>query len=228
MYYLMKDKYARRIGTLPDIDMPYTVSKCNKCGGITVKYEAPISFDIQGELCDYYMFDNLCFISEKMLNVIRENGFTGYEIRDAVVRTWDTVKNEDDIKALKYFEMIITGRCGFIRNLSNEELAHCKKCGRKYAHTGVLTEGVSFDEKSYDGSDFFAFNNLTTIPIVSDKIKKIITNNKLVNVSFLPLNKMNIDDRVTANSVKKWLAEGSVDDELKSIWIKNGVIDNII
>lgn len=225
MYYFLDTKFSeRRAGYIPyKVNSQRVIKRC-KCTACFNEYIEPIAFDIKGALCDYYMVDNQLMISEKFLSVIRDARFTGFNIRNAVVRTWNKVVNEDDIKQLRYYEMVITGRCGLLRNMDGEELPHCEMCGRRISHTGLLTEGVSFNEALYDGSDFFAFDNLWNFPIVSDEVKKILTKSKLTNLKFVPLNEKVFNDTLPSSLIEKWLNEGRVSDELKAVWIRYGII----
>lgn len=225
MYYFLFTKYSeKRAGYMPYNVNPRRIIKECKCKAYYTEYAEPIAFDIKGALCDYYMVDNQLMISEKYLNVIRNAGFTGFNIRNAVVRTWNKAENNDDIKELKYYEMVLTGRCGLLRNMDGDELPHCEMCGRRIPHTGLLIEGVSFRETLYDGSDFFAFDNLWNIPIISDEVKKILTKNKLTNLKFVPLSEMVFNDTLPRSLIEDWLDEGKVSNELKAVWIRYGII----
>ncbi len=108
--------------------------------------------------------------------------------------------------------------------MSGAALPHCKKCGRRLAHTGLYTNGVSFAPESYDGSDIFAFNNLWNIPIVTEKLRDAIISQGFTNINFVPLNEKVFDDTVPIHLIQQWLNEGSAEKDLIEVWLENGII----
>ena len=113
MYYILSTAYTRRKGQLSYTDNRYTVESCEVCNGNFVNYSEPINFEIKGKICDFYSFDNINIISQEFLEVLKESRITGYEIRSAECLNLNSVAE----KPVKYYEMIITGRCGLICNM---------------------------------------------------------------------------------------------------------------
>jgi hypothetical protein len=161
-------------------------------------------------------------VSERFYTFLKERGLTGFRFRNAVVQKWNnSVKKAEE---LKYYEMVVTGRCGLLRNLSGAALPHCKKCGQRLAHTGICTNGVSFAPESYDGSDIFVFDNLPNIPIVSEKLRDDIISQGFTNIRFVPLDEAVFDDTVPIHLIQRWLNEGRARKELIEAWLENGII----
>ena len=223
MYYFMWDIYSEKYGaSIPLGFNPWkVVSEC-ECRSRITAYEGTIKFDIKGKPQDYYFVDTEVMISERFCSFLEKQGLSGYTIRDAVVREWNgSVKNAD---SLKYFEMVVTGRCGLLRNMSGITLPHCKKCGRRFSHTGICTNGVSFAPESYDGSDIFTFINLPNIPIVTEKLRDAIISQGFTNIRFVPLNEKVFDDTVPIHLIQQWLNEGRASKEQIEVWLENGII----
>ena len=195
MYYFLMPKYKRRYGMLPYDVNDYTTEICDKCGSILVKYSNTISFIIKGELCDYYMFDNLIFVSSRFLEVLNKYNIRNYSFKDANVYNNKELERlfSDDKK--NYYELQVVGRCGFLQNLNNKILPVCSACGERIHNTGIITNGLSISNDYYDDSDLFAFSNLKTMPIVTERLKNILVNNHLTNIAFSPINNYIIDDR---------------------------------
>ena len=223
MYYFMEenDNDSQEAYIPYNVNPWRIVSECD-CKSRQTEYDEPIKFDIKGKLCDYYFADNQIMISERFYSFLKEKALTGYITRNAVVRTWN--KSEKKTDDLKYYELVVKGRCGLLRDMSGDELPHCQKCGRRVAHTGALIDGVTFDMDQYDGSDIFAFDNLWNIPIVSETLRNAIIECGFTNIKFIPLSEKVFDDRISRNLVNKWLTEGKTSDELIEAWLKYGVI----
>ena len=184
MYYFLDNVYTRCCGILAE-DNIYKVRQCEKCKGNFVSYSNPVKFEIHGKPCDYYLFDNINIVSEKFLEVLEQTEITGYEIKDTECINSESLVLEDD-KPIKYYELIVTGRCGLIRNINAELLPHCSACRRKFPLT-VITHGLSFNQNEWDKSDIFAFDNMSSLPIVTENLKKVLKKAKLVNLKFIEL-----------------------------------------
>ncbi len=187
MYYVLSTAYTRRKGQLSYTDNRYTVESCEVCNGNFVNYSEPINFEIKGKICDFYSFDNINIISQKFLEVLKESRITGYEIRSAECLNLNSVAE----KPVKYYEMIITGRCGLICNMDFELLPHCSVCGRRL-QCDDITHGVMFDDDNWDKSDIFAFNNISSLPIVTEELKNLLIKAKLVNLKFTELSNYDV------------------------------------
>ena len=86
----------------------------------------------------------------------------------------------------KYYELIVKGRCGLMQNMNAEFLPHCNACGRRFPLT-TITHGLSFNQNDWDKSDIFTFDNMCSLPIVTENLKKVLKKAKLVNLKFIEL-----------------------------------------
>lgn len=222
MYYFLFDNHNSRNQAILSHN-EYDRDICDNCGGIHITYKGNFNFKIMGKLLDFYVASATPVISERFLNVLRENGFTGYEVSETAPRHGTVTKIGDLIKE-KYYLFKVTGRCGLVCDMNGEPLPHCKKCGRRFPFTGLVTTGVSFDTDSYDESDFFAFENMSNIPIVSDEIKNILTKNNVTNLRFVPLSDHIYKGNMDKETAIKWIDNGEACDELIEAWLKYGVL----
>ena len=218
MYYFLYDDHNSRNEAIYN-ENETKKEICENCGGIQTSVKGIYNFAIKGELCDCYDVASDFVISEKFLNVLRENSYTGFEVSET-----SPVKSTNMPIDEKYYLLNVTGRCGLLRKIDGELFPYCRKCHRKIGSTGLVTTGVTFAESEYDGSDIFAFNNLSNVPIVSEKIKDVLLKSKLTNLRFVALNEWEYSDRILKRSVFRRLEKNSVYPELIEAWIKNGVL----
>lgn len=100
-------------------------------------------------------------ISEKLKNILLENGFTG----------WDTYPLEIEDSKEKYYGFKVLGKCGPLK---------------RPAEPGWVA-GYEFDLKSWDGSDFFCPQE-TLHTFFTEKVKNVIEKNKITNFGIVRAN----------------------------------------
>lgn len=223
MYYFLSDNHNSRNQAIESKNA-YDRTQCKNCRANRITYKGIYNFKIMGKLYDCYVSGGSFVISEKFLKVLRDNGFTGYEVSETMPRYGTVTMVGDPIKE-KYYLLKVTGRCGLLCDLNGEPLPYCRKCGRWIGCTGLVTEGVSFVPESYDGSDLFAFDNLSSIPIVSEEIKEVLVKSKLTNLRFVPLTDHLYKEPMGKEKAIEWIKEGVAYPELIEAWLKYGVID---
>ena len=222
MYYFLCDNHNSRNQAI-DCANDYDREICDNCGAIHIRYKGIFKFKIMGKLYDYYTYIGMPVISEKFLNILRENGFTGYEVSETAPRRGTVTKIGDSIKE-KYYSLTVTGRCGLVCDMNGEPLPHCRKCGCRFPFTGLVANGVSFDPDCYDESNIFVFENMSNIPIVSEKVKDVLIKSKLTNLRFVPLTEYIFDEKMTKEKAIKIINKGVAFPELFEAWLKYGVL----
>jgi hypothetical protein len=222
MYYFLLDNHNSRNQAI-DCHNDYDREICDNCGAIHIRYKGIFKFRIMGKLYDYYTYIGMPVISEKFLNVLRENEFTGYEVSETAPRRGTVTKIGDPINE-KYYSLTVTGRCGLVCDMNGEPLPHCRKCGCRFPFTGLVANGVSFDPDCYDESNIFVFENMSNIPIVSEKVKDVLINSKLTNLRFVPLTEYIFDEKMTKEKAIKIINKGVAFPELFEAWLKYGVL----
>ncbi|ADU22347.1 Imm43 family immunity protein [Ruminococcus albus] len=222
MYYFLCDNHNSRNQAI-DCANDYDREICDNCGAIHIRYKGIFKFKIMGKLYDYYTYIGMPVISEKFLNILRENGFTGYEVSETAPRRGTVTKIGDPIKE-KYYSLTVTGRCGPICDMNGEPFPYCKKCKYKMDSIGLIATGVSFAPDAYDGSDLFAFDSLYNIPIVSEQVKNVLVKSKLTNLRFVPLTEYIYDAKITKEHAIRRIKKGVAYPELIEAWLKYGVL----
>lgn len=222
MYYFLYHNYDSKNKAILSKN-EYERDVCDNCGAIHITYKGIFNFRIMGKLLDYYSVSGTPVISERFLNVLMENRFTGFEVSETAPRYGNVTMEGEPIKE-KYYLLKVTGRCGLVCGMNGEPLPHCKKCKNKFPYSGFVSNGVSFDHNFYDESDFFAFENMSNIPIVSDEIKNILTKNNVTNLRFVPLSDHIYKGNMDKETAIKWIDNGEACDELIEAWMKYGVI----
>ncbi|UJP65150.1 imm11 family protein [Mongoliitalea daihaiensis] len=117
----------------------------------------------------------LFLISDRMKLILEENNLTGWKSFpvDIFDETGDKIQN-------LYHGFSIVGRSGSIDYKKSEVIE------RRLVSTGPLCKyykGVYPDMDSWDGSDFFLPQNHWGI-VITERVKKILTNHKLANIEF--------------------------------------------
>ena len=224
MYYFLFDDHNTRNKAIMS-ENEYDREICDNCGGIRVSYKGNFKFKIQGKLCDYYSASGTFVISEDFLNVLKEHGYTGFEVADTKPYFGTVTRIGEPVTTKKYYRLIVTGRCGLMCDMKGDPAPICRKCRRKIGMSGFDTTGVSFVPEAYDGSDIFAFEDLSNIPIVSEEIKKVLKKSKLTNLRFVPLEEHEYHfDTIRKESALRALSKGRYYDELIEAWLKYGVV----
>lgn len=224
MYYFMYDDHNSKNKAILGQN-EYERDICENCGAIHVKYKGVFNFRIMGKLYDYYSASGTFVISETFLNVLKENGFTGYEVGETAPRFGTATSEGEPITIKKYYRLKVTGRCGFVCDMNGDPAPICRKCRSRIDLSGFVTKGFSFVPDAYDGSDIFAFEDMSNIPIVSEEIMKVLKKSKLTNLRFEPLEDQEYYyDKMSKEKALRYLAEGKYFDERIEAWLKYGII----
>ena len=123
IYLLLRDYDPKNKAILGHND--YESHVCENCGAVHVNYKGVFQFKIMGKLLDYYSASGTPVISQRFLDVLRENGFTGYEVSETAPNYGTATMIGDSIKE-KYYQLKVTGKCGLMCDQSGEPLPYCK------------------------------------------------------------------------------------------------------
>ena len=165
------------------------INKCPMCGRVYEegKYE---QFKIQlwGKKEGDYIFSPYCnIVSSKMLELLYNNeigGFLENDINCTEGRDRKGILLKGNIPVYK--ELIVTGRCGYLKTRNGMEIPKCSKCGALKRDYLKKEKGFIVDEE-WDGSDIFYFKDWKGLIVVTEKVKYLLEKNKMKNVAFANL-----------------------------------------
>lgn len=126
-----------------------------------------------------------CLITERVLQLFRQAGLTGFKVRPVVV---EKVKRPgkrrlEDIPRL--WELVVTGKGGDTRPESGIRVIYrCEACG--YTQYSSYRNGILVDEEQWDGSDFFTVNGYPKHILVTERVKDLIIAHRLTNCVLIP------------------------------------------
>jgi len=146
-----------------------------------------------------------CIITDRVVNLFKEAGFTGYVLKPVIVAKIYKYYKEKDIgmengkpvgitriirdrkpKPISpLWELVVTGKGGDAHPKSCIRLKYeCAACGAK-EYTD-FKKGLFIDEAQWDGSDFFTVWPLPKFIIVTERVKNFILEYKLSNCKLTP------------------------------------------
>jgi len=124
-----------------------------------------------------------CLITDRVLNLFREAGFTGFTVNPVTIKP-KTERGRKLIKPPVLWELVVTGRGGDAHPDSGIRLIYtCPHCGLiKYSS---FRNGIFVDEQAWDGSDFFTITGYQFI-LVTERVKDFIIKRGLTNCALIP------------------------------------------
>lgn len=185
-FYIIQKTYTNFARPVK-LESSQEVYECPKCGSIFVKRLSDIKVYFKGEkVADYYSVSNYNIISGEMQKLLVEAGITGFTLKNIVVESWyDLKENKLDIPFSDLKEIVITGRCGFLRHIDGRIVEKCNECGAKDYESQDEVNGLSIRLDEWDKSDMFYFRNWEGVIIVTEKVKEILEKNDLKNIKFI-------------------------------------------
>lgn len=109
-------------------------------------------------------------VSGKIIDALTENNITGWKATSV------RIAGKED---LRYYVLMITGRCGPVDYTKSERIIQKSPGGIDCPYL----RGLYFDLDSWDGSDFFMAEDVGFI-FTTEKVKKLLVRIKSRNVSF--------------------------------------------
>lgn len=163
-----------------------TRNKQECCGAIKREFKSPLNYILEGKkLGDTAFMTGYFAVSKRIKEIFEKNNISKCEFIPMNCTEWrERNGNVKDKRAVEYYYMQVKSTCGLALNIKGEECLHCSVC-KSLKYLGIDFEGFSFDESKWDGSDIFVFDNKVNVPIISEKLKKILVKEKLTNVEFV-------------------------------------------
>lgn len=126
-----------------------------------------------------------CLVTDRVLQLFRQVGLTGFEVRPVVVEGVKRLGKKGLEKIPTLWELVVTGRGGDARPESGIRIIYqCEACGLvKYSS---YKNGILVDEERWDGSDFFTVNGYPKYILVTERVKDLIMAHRLTNCVLIP------------------------------------------
>lgn len=158
------------------------------CGSIIREFNSPLNYILEGKrLGDTAFMTGYFAVSKRVKEIFEKNNIANCEFIPMNCTEWRERNGKPKDKSdVEYYYMQVKSTCGIALNIKGEECPHCQVC-KSLEYIGMDFEGFSFDESKWDGSDIFVFENKDNIPIITEKLKKILAKEKLTNVEFVKI-----------------------------------------
>lgn len=136
-------------------------------------------------------------ISDKIIDAFARNNITGWKATSVKI-----VGKEE----LKYYVLMVTGRCGYIDCNKSEKIIQKSPGGEDWP----FLRGLYFEPESWDGTDIFVADNMSFI-ICKEKVKKILESIKATNVSYEKITDLTLEATSTQEEVMNDMIQGKDD-----------------
>ena len=165
-----------------------TRNKQECCEAIKREFKLPLDYILEGKkLGDTAYITGYFAVSRRVKEIFEKNGISGCEFIPMNCTEWRERNGKPKDKTdVEYYYMKVKSTCGPALDIHGEECPHCPVC-KSLGYIGMDFEGFGFDESEWDGSDIFVFENKDNIPIITEKLKKILAKEKLTNVEFVKI-----------------------------------------
>lgn len=176
--------YARAMGDEGQI----IVEQCPVCGSALRKRKnEKLKFHFEGKrIGDYYYTHTCNLISKRMLQLLKDNGITGFVEKEIECTGWyDRHGNKLDMD-FEYVELEVTGRGGDLLDINGEKVKKCPECNNLDWDSLEEVEGLSIGEE-WDGSDIFYFDDWEGAVIVTQRVKDLLESEGMKNIDFTKL-----------------------------------------
>ena len=118
-----------------------------------------------------------CLVQDTALQVLRDEGLTGFSTRPAKARL------KDSYAMVSVSELVVTGWGGVAPEASGiREVDRCVACGQRH-YSAIEEPRELVDIKSWDGSDFFMIWPLPRYRFVTSRVAAICAKYKISGVS---------------------------------------------
>jgi len=120
-----------------------------------------------------------CLIQDQTLKLLRQFGFSGFEVKPVAARFKKSTERPPTI-----WELILTGWGGVAKPESGirlDEPGSCKVCGFLH-YTDIVEAKQLIDENQWDGSDFFMVWPLPNFVFVTERVVNVIHEHHLTGL----------------------------------------------
>jgi len=135
---------------------------------------------------------NDCLVTDRVLSLFREAGFTGFEARPVIIEKIKGAsrsrKKEEVIPPL--WEVLIKGKGGDAAPESGIYLFEYEEAGEIKQDYSSFHNGIVVDDANWDGCDFFTINGYPKYILITERVKQFIVDRQLSNCALMPSDKL--------------------------------------
>ena len=185
-FYLFDCKASERWAYIGSVSAPDRTLEC--CGDIESDFTSPFDYVLEGkDLGDTAFMTGYFAVSRRIKDIFEKNEIANCEFIPMNCTEWhDTNGKPKDKTEAEYYYLLVKSTCGLALDIRGEVCPHCPVC-KNLEYIAPDFEGFAFDEAKWDGSDIFVFENKDNVPIITEKLKKILAKEKLTNVEFVKI-----------------------------------------
>lgn len=173
----------------------YETCICESCGRpiFVVQYDGEhheLLLEGGSRYPDFLQFcgagNRLFVVSEKMLNLLIQNGVTGFSTYTPVtIRESSRNGLAPAYSPNKYYSLIISGKVDLdFQTMGLKKKRECKNC-KQFEWNRKRFPKIMVDEKSWDGSDLCKVSSLPGYYVCSPKVVSIIEKAKLTGIELI-------------------------------------------
>ncbi len=155
-FYLLREKSDTNV-IFKNTGEDYDSKECDKCGEVRSPIKNPLKVQLRDDkTSDFYKLLGSNIIGSGIQDILIRHHFKGFKLSPIEIE----VKNEErllDKELFKIARIEATGKGGFLQDHLGNTIPHCDTCGA-FLNILRISEGLSVDEKEWDGSDIFYFN----------------------------------------------------------------------
>jgi hypothetical protein len=120
-----------------------------------------------------------CLVQDHLLELFRKSGFTGFDVKPVKA----AFKRASEQEPPRLWELIVTGWAGIASAESGVNLVErCNTCG-SLRYSGCSNVEKLIDASQWDGSDFFMVWPLPKFIFITDRVARVIRENRLAGVT---------------------------------------------
>lgn len=192
-FYLLREKSDTNV-IFKNTGEDYDSKECDKCGGVRSPIKNPLKVQLRDDkTSDFYKLLGSNIIGNGIQDILKRHHFKGFKLSPIEIE----VKNEErllDKELFKIARIEATGKGGFLQDHLGNKIPHCETCGA-FLNILRISEGLSVDEKEWDGSDIFYFNNWYGNLIITEAVYNVLNESNTQNVRFIHLREFSNDYR---------------------------------
>lgn len=149
-----------------------------------------------------WTFYSECLITDRVLDLFKEARFTGFDVREVEIVRIKRIKKTMEYTIPKLWEFVATGKGGDAHPDSGiKALSQCEECNSiRYSS---YTNGIIVDDSQWDGSDFFTVNGYPAHILVTEQVKQLVINHKLVNCAIISSDQLQWGSHVRPEEIYK-------------------------